>query len=221
LESSKFSEMKNNSDIERFEKLDGQNNWNDEKKLIRALAKGDEGAYRYLYRTYGPKIGALVKSFLGSDDIDDVIQEVFLRVYKGVKKFRGDSKLATWIYKITMNVCNNLYKKLKRRSILTDFEQSTNDEEFSEYHSQVSSEDDIKKTLSDEEIMQKLNEALAKLDPEDRAILYMKEVDGLTYAEIGKILDKPEGTIKSKLHYIKRQLRKLLGEALGDEQEEP
>jgi len=221
LESSKFSEMKNNSDIERFEKNNGQNNWNDEKKLIRALAKGDEEAYRYLYRTYAPKIGALVKSFLGSDDIDDVIQEVFLRVYKGVKKFRGDSKLATWIYKITMNVCNNLYKKLKHRSILTDFEQSTDDEEFPEYHSQVSSEDDIKKILSHEEVLQKLNEALAKLDPEDRAILYMKEVEGLTYAEIGKIIDKPEGTIKSRLHYVKRQLRKLLGEALGDEQEEP
>ncbi len=221
MESSKFSEMKNNSDIERFERNNGQNNWNDEKKLIRALAKGDEEAYRYLYRTYAPKIGALVKSFLGSDDIDDVIQEVFLRVYKGVKKFRGDSKLATWIYKITMNVCNNLYKKLKHRSILTDFEQSTDDEEFSEYHCQVSSEDDIKKTLSHEEVLQKLNEALAKLDPEDRAILYMKEVEGLTYAEIGKIIDKPEGTIKSRLHYVKRQLRKLLGEALGDEQEEP
>ncbi|WP_427854519.1 RNA polymerase sigma factor [Fervidobacterium islandicum] len=220
MEFFKPSDGKNTSNIERFESGNGQNNWSDEKKLIKALAKGDEEAYRYLYRTYAPKIGALVKSFLGSDDIDDVIQEVFLRVYKGIKKFRGDSKLSTWIYKIAMNVCNNLYKKLKNNSILTDFEEGSSDEEYNEYHYQLSSEEDIKEEFSAEIVSRKIKEALDKLSPEDRALLYMKEVDGLTYAEIGKILDKPEGTIKSKLHYIKKQLKSFLGEALGDEQEE-
>ncbi|WP_372590109.1 hypothetical protein QO062_05570 [Fervidobacterium pennivorans subsp. carthaginiensis] len=85
MESSKSSEIKDNLGIERFEKLNGQNNWNDEKNLIRALAKGDEEAYRYLYRTYAPKIGALVKSFLGSDDIDDVTKKFFFEFIKASK----------------------------------------------------------------------------------------------------------------------------------------
>ena len=204
-----------NSENERFSYIDGQNKWKDERELLKLLVKGDEEAYRYIYRRYAPKIGALAKSYLGSDDVDDIIQEVFLRIYKSVRRFRGDARLSTWIYKITINVCNNVYKKLKNRDILIDF--SENDDNDDEYRLQYGTEEDVQKNVVNEIEIEVLRKALARLTPEDRTILYMKEVDGLTYAEIGKILEKPEGTIKSKLHYIKELLKSFLGEEFRNE----
>jgi RNA polymerase sigma-70 factor (ECF subfamily) len=204
-----------NSENERFSYIDGQNKWKDERELLKLLVKGDEEAYRYIYRRYAPKIGALAKSYLGSDDVDDIIQEVFLRIYKSVRRFRGDARLSTWIYKITINVCNNVYKKLKNRDILIDF--SENNDNDDEYRLQYGTEEDVQKNVVSEIEIEVLRKALARLTPEDRTILYMKEVDGLTYAEIGKILEKPEGTIKSKLHYIKELLKSFLGEEFRNE----
>lgn len=199
---------------ERKDDSHGQNKWNDEISLIRALSKGDEEAYRYLYKAYAPKIGALVKSYLGTDDIDDVIQEVFVRIYKNIKKFRGDSKLSTWIYRITVNVCNNVYKKLKNKGLSVDLMES-NDEE--EYTYQFSTDEDVRKNVTDEILYEKLRKVLDTLNPEDRAILFMKEIDGLTYEEIGTILKRPEGTIKSRLHYIKEKIKRALEEVTADE----
>lgn len=199
---------------ERKDDSRGQNKWNDEISLIRALSKGDEEAYRYLYKVYAPKIGALVKSYLGTDDIDDVIQEVFVRIYKNIKKFRGDSKLSTWIYRITVNVCNNVYKKLKNKGLSVDLMES-NDED--EYTYQFSTDEDVRKNVTDEILYEKLRKVLDTLNPEDRAILFMKEIDGLTYEEIGAVLKRPEGTIKSRLHYIKERIKRALEEVTADE----
>uniref|UniRef100_A0A7C5Y7U7 RNA polymerase sigma factor n=1 Tax=Fervidobacterium nodosum TaxID=2424 RepID=A0A7C5Y7U7_9BACT len=199
---------------ERKDDSRGQNKWNDEISLIRALSKGHEEAYRYLYKVYAPKIGALVKSYLGTDDIDDVIQEVFVRIYKNIKKFRGDSKLSTWIYRITVNVCNNVYKKLKNKGLSVDLMEPDDEEE---YTYQFSTDEDVRKNVTDEILYEKLRKVLDTLNPEDRAILFMKEIDGLTYEEIGEILKRPEGTIKSKLHYIKEKIRRALEEVISDE----
>ncbi|MFN3692083.1 MAG: RNA polymerase sigma factor [Fervidobacterium sp.] len=201
---------KNNS--ERNTDIDGQNSWENEIELVKALAKGDENAYRHLYRTYASKIGALAKSYLGTDDVDDIVQEVFVRIFKSVKKFRGESKLSTWIYRITVNVCNNVYRKFKNKIISLD----VSNEEDDEYGYKYATEEDIKKDYVDSILYERLRKIVDSLSPEERAILFMKEIDGLTYDEIGKILEKPEGTIKSRLHYIKERIRKELGEARSD-----
>lgn len=192
----------------------GQINWKNEHALIAALKKGDEEAFRYLYRTYGPKIGALAKGYLGVDDIDDIVQDVILKIFKGIKKFREDAKLSTWIYKITINVCNNVYKKFKHRETLLEMSDSYSEDEP---QSQYSTEEDLRKAVMDEVLYQKLREAIEKLSPEDRAILYMKEIENLTYEEISEVLGKPVGTIKSRLHYVKEKLKKELKEEYENE----
>ncbi|MGQ9856872.1 MAG: RNA polymerase sigma factor [Fervidobacterium sp.] len=206
-----------NSQNERFDENISQNNWCSEERLIKALRKGEENAYRFLYKTYASKIGALAKSFMGSDDVDDVIQEVFLKIYKNIKKFRGESRLSTWIYKIAINVCRDHYKKYKGRDVLIDLSE-TNDSD--EYQTQYSTDEDIQENVANEFSYEKLRKAIERLSPTDRMILYMKEVDGLTYSEIGKIIDKPEGTVKSRLHYIKKELRTALKEESSDEYDE-
>ncbi|MFN6991200.1 MAG: RNA polymerase sigma factor [Fervidobacterium sp.] len=197
---------------ERNKDINCQNNWENEIEFVRALTKGDENAYRQLYRLFASKIGALAKSYLGTDDVDDIVQEVFVRIFKSVKKFRGESKLSTWVYRITVNVCNNVYKKFKNKVISLD----VSNEEDEEYVYKYATEEDIKRDYADTILYEKLRKIVESFSPEDRAILFMKEIDGLTYDEIGKILEKPEGTIKSRLHYIKERIRKELGEVRSD-----
>lgn len=206
---------KNPEDLaERKIILDGQNNWSDEAAFVRALRKGDEDAYRFLYRTFAPKIGAFAKGYLGTDDVDDVVQEVVLRVFKGVRKFRGESRLSTWIYKITLNVCNDLYKKLRNKESLLELSDTYDD---AGAQMQFPSEDDVRKNVFEEVLYERLRVVIGRLSPEDRALLYMKEIDGLTYEEISEILGKPEGTLKSRLHYIKDRIKKELKEEVHHE----
>jgi len=180
-----------------------------EKLLIDALKKRQNWAYEVLYREYAPKIGSIAKSFLNSDDVDDVVQDVIIRVLKGIKKFRGDSKLSTWIYRITVNVCKDYLQRYKRRNeVFTDFQEGEEDE----YYLQPKSGEDILKDSLLEITAERVRMALEKLSPEDRLLIKLRDVDDLSYEEIANILQKPVGTIKSRLHYARQRLRKILEE---------
>ena len=182
-----------------------------EEDLVRALKRGDEEAYEYLYNVYAPKIGSIAKSYLGYDDVDDVVQEVMMRIYKGIRKFRGDSKLSTWIHRIAVNVCKDvLAKRRKRKEILTSFPES--DEEEERYLVQPSSKTDVLEEVLNDLDYKSIVSALEKLPEEDRLFIKLKDVDDLSYEEISKIVGKPVGTVKSRLHYARKKLRKLLEE---------
>ena len=100
----------------------------EEAELIKALKRRDENAYRYLYREYAPRIGGLARTYMAIDDVEDVVQEVMIRVFKSIKKFRGDSKLSTWIYRISVNVCNTMIQKNHvKKEIPTDFPEDEDD----------------------------------------------------------------------------------------------
>ncbi len=147
----------------------------EEQKLIESLKRADSRAYDELYREYVEKIGGIARSYLGVDDVEDVIQEVFIKVYKNIKKFRGDSSLSTWIYRITVNVCKDMLgKKHRRKEILTSFGEE---------------DDDEKNTIR---------------EPAD---------------ELQPSMDKPVGTVKSRLHYARERLKGILEESLGIEGE--
>ncbi len=181
----------------------------DEERFIKALKNGEEWAYERLYYEYAPRIGGIAKSFLGYDDVDDVVQEVMMRIYKGIKKFRGDSKLSTWIHRIAVNVCKDiLEKRKKRKEILTSFPED--DEDSGEYlHHPVSDSNVIEEALEEinyERILEKLN----ALSEENRLLIKLRDIDGLSYEEIAKIMNKPVGTVKSRLHYARKKLRELL-----------
>ncbi|MBO8161032.1 MAG: RNA polymerase sigma factor [Thermosipho sp. (in: Bacteria)] len=189
---------------------DSQINWNNEKAFIKALRKGEEWAYRKLYRDYAAKIGSFARTYFGTDDVDDIIQEVMMRVFKGIKKFKGNSSLSTWIYRITMNVCNTLYEKYKRKNEKVFSIHNSNDDE-KEYEI-VDTERDVQKEVQDEILYEKIMEILEKLPEKERVLIKLRDVDGLPYSEIAKILDIPEGTVKSRLHSARGKLKKALKE---------
>ena len=194
---------------EHLKSNDSQKKWENEIEFIKALKRGEEWAFRKLYREYAPKIGAFARTYFGTDDIDDVIQEVMMRVYKGIKKFKGNSSLSTWIYKITMNVCNTLYEKNKKKNEKIFSVQ--NDEEENDIEI-VDTEKNVQKQVQQELLYERIMEIIEQLPEKERLLIKLRDIDGLPYSEIAEILEIPEGTVKSRLHSAREKLKKLLKE---------
>lgn len=185
----------------------------EESTLIRGLKHGNTEAYRELYREYVDKIGGIAKSYLGVDDVEDVVQEVFIKVYKSIRKFRGDSSLSTWIYRIAVNVCKDmLSKKRRRKEVLTSFGVEEDEKKITqEPADDVQPSDEFLKALSAEEMKRSID-ALSK---EDRLLINLREIEQMSYEQISEIIGKPVGTVKSRLHYARERLRGILEKSLG------
>ncbi|BBJ27311.1 RNA polymerase sigma factor [Athalassotoga saccharophila] len=191
----------------------------EEQKLIEGLKRSDSNAYSELYREYAEKIGGIARSYLGVDDVEDVVQEVFIKIYKNIKKFRGDSSLSTWVYRITVNVCKDMLgKKQRRREILTNFGEQEDEDTKNNIREPVDDSmpsDELMKTLSAEEI----SKAIDSLSKEDKLLINLREIEGMSYEQIAEIMDKPVGTVKSRLHYARERLKNILESKLGIEGE--
>jgi len=182
-----------------------------ERALVRALKSGEEWAYEYLYERYAPQIGSIARSYLGQDDVEDVIQEVMIRIYKGIKNFRGESKLSTWIHSIAVNVCKDMVSKKSRNlEIKTSFSEGGDDEEDMDMSHLAHTEENVMKKAISSVVYEHIMKALDKLSPEDRLLIKLRDVDGLSYEEIARIMNKPVGTVKSRLHYAREKLRRIL-----------
>ncbi len=182
--------------------------WLDEKKLIDGLKKKKVWAYEVLYDDYAPRLGSVVKSYLGYDDVDDVVQEVFIKVFKNIKKFRGDAKLSTWLYRIAVNVCKDMLSKRKRNNeFLTDFRETDEKVAF-----EPPATTNVFREVMDEMSFDELMDIVAKLTEDDRLLIKLRDIDDLSYEEIAEILEKPVGTVKSRLHYARKRLKELLEE---------
>ncbi|RAM60287.1 RNA polymerase sigma 70 [Mesotoga sp. SC_4PWA21] len=180
----------------------------DEKKLLDGLKKKKVWAYEVLYDDYAPRLGSVIKSYLGFDDVEDVIQEVFIKVFKNVKKFRGDAKLSTWLYRIAVNVCKDTLAKRKRNNeFLTDFVESEDKVTF-----EPPATTNVFREVMDEISFEELMLVVAKLSEDDRLLIKLRDIDDLSYEEIVDILEKPVGTVKSRLHYARKRLKEMLEE---------
>lgn len=170
----------------------------EDKELVKLLKSGKEEAYIELVNTYGNKL--LKTCFLMIKDekeAEDIVQETFIKVFKYIKKFKGDSSLYTWIYKIAQNTLRDSY----RNKIIT-----------TPYEDYSPSNENIEEIIIDKESRQLLKNELNKMNFIYKQVLVLFYFDEFTIKEISEILDEKEGTIKSKLS----RGRKLLGESLRE-----
>jgi RNA polymerase sigma-70 factor (ECF subfamily) len=161
------------------------------------LRKGDAGALEACYRAFGARVRRLCRHLLGrSHDADDATQEVFLKVFERAGQFSGEARFSTWIYRLTVNHCLHLLERerLRRAEPLPD-----------EAHP-VWAAADRSSAVDDRELAERL---LASLGGEQRAVLLLREVEGLDYREIAGALDLPLGTVMSRLHRARRRLLEL------------
>lgn len=182
--------------------------------LVERAQNGDTSAFDVLVMKYSGKLYGLIYHMTSNrEDSNDLLQDVFARAYRSLKRFRGQSAFYTWIYTIATNLTLNFLKKRGRRQTysLDDIDQGIErDQEFIE----ATSGSDPFREAGLNELQQKLNEAMMKLSEDHRAVVTMFDIQGLPHAEIAKIVKVSEGTVRSRLFYAHRQLQSLLSDYL-------
>ena len=178
----------------------------EEKVWIQRAQKGDAAAFEQLVTAYERKVYALaLRSTASEADAADLTQEVFLRAWRSLNSFRGDSTVSTWLYRITMNICIDFSRK-KSLQLVPLADEEGNELPLPDRRTTNSPE----AALENQELSRELNTALKQLTPEHRQAILLRDVSGLTYQEIGRMLALEEGTVKSRLARARRNLRNIL-----------
>ena len=181
-----------------------------ESELVQRARQGDEGAFAALVEQNQSRIFNLALRMTGNpDDAAELAQEALINAWKGLSKFQGGSSFATWLYRLTSNACIDFLRREKRRSGLSMTVSLDEDEEERQvelpdlrYSPEVEAER--------RELRAAIREGLNTLSEEHRNVLVLRELDGLSYAQIGQILGLEEGTVKSRIARARVALRKYL-----------
>ena len=183
-----------------------------ERGLVERCRQGDAEAFARLVALHEGMVFGLALRLLGDpEDARDVSQDVFLQVYRMLPRFEGRSSLKTWIYRIVVNQCRNRQRwwrrRRKDRSVGLE-ELSPSDE--ARLVEQGTGEDGPYERLERRETVRRVQDALLQLSFDHRAILLLREAEGLTCEEVGRALGLPEGTVKSRLSRAREALRRGL-----------
>ena len=169
---------------------------NSEKSLINLVKKGDKKAYEVLVLQYQDRLVFSVYKFLKDFELaQDIAQEAFVKAFKNIEKFRGDSSFYTWIYRIAINTAKNLLSSKARSSEVYDDEIM----ELKLSESAVTTENP-ENILEAEDLRSKMMDAIQSLPDDIRTTLSLREFDGLSYEEIAKVQNCPIGTVRSRIH---------------------
>lgn len=191
-----------------------------ERRFVARLRAHDEQAFNELVEAYGERVYRLVYRMLGrEDEAQDMAQEVFVQVFKAIGGFRGDSKLGTWIYRIAVNLCKNRSQYLARRqSDAQDELEPAAERGALAAANGVTAGELARPDLLVEgyQVESILKTTIAQLEPDFREVLVLRDVEDLTYEEIGEITGLPDGTVKSRLHRARAILKARLELALGE-----
>lgn len=174
----------------------------DDAQLIEACRRGEARAMEMLYHQFKRRVFGMAHRIVGASDAEEVAQEVFVRVFRALASFRGDSALSTWIYRLTVNASLSHLARRGRRHEVAD------DGLMEQLPAPPATE-------RDPGLASRIEVALLKLPAGYRAILVLHDVEGLSHEECAKILECRVGTCKSQLHKARARMRELLGDSLG------
>lgn len=178
----------------------------DEKRLVLRLKQGQEDAFRILIRRFQTRLFGIAYGItLDREESRDIVQEVFLKVYRSIRGFREESQLSTWLYRITVNQCLNWQRRWKRRFRWRH--RPLDQEKDRDDHELRAVGDFPEKLYEQKEFAEKMWQALEGLPEESRAAFVLKEIEGLSYEEISRALKIKKGTVSSRLFYVRQRLR--------------
>lgn len=194
----------------------------DDKELVRAFNDGNRLAFETLVVRHQGRVYAVCLRTLGSPiRAEEAAQEVLVKVYRHLGRFRGDSKFTTWLYRVALNHCRNVqaYRARRHEKRHDSLDADLESEDGSTRKRELASEGpDAEDQLLTSERLVIMREELAKLDPIWKEILILRDVEGLSYEEIGQTLDLAAGTVKSRIHRARGELKVRLTRRLkGDE----
>ena len=169
-----------------------------DKDLVLRVQQGDKSAYDLLVIKYQYKIIQLVNRYVKDpSEAQDVAQEAFIKAYRALGNFRGESAFYTWLYRIAINTAKNYLVARSRRS--TDYEIDIDDAEQMHNVPELKGLDTPEQHLLNEEIIEAIKSAIEKLPEEMRIAITLREFEGMSYEEIAETMDCPVGTVRSRI----------------------
>jgi len=180
-----------------------------ERILVHRLRRGDRSAFELLLKAHQDRVyDFCVRMLADREEAFDLTQDIFLSVHQNLEHFRADAKLSTWIFRIARNHCLNRLKYLKRRG-------RGRSEEYGEANELSITESMGGSNRPDEAVLAArekalVHRAIAELDEDQRSLVVLRDVEGLSYEEIMDITELPEGTVKSRLHRAREKLVGIL-----------
>jgi len=177
----------------------------DEAELIEKARGGDSKAFSVLVERYQRRVAGVAMAVVhNQDDAMELAQETFVRAYENLAKFESRSSFSTWLYRIAANLAIDFRRREGRHTVLRG------EEAENELSRMPSKSGDAYSEARRNEVRQRISVALRELTPEHRAVILLREVEGLSYDEISEVLQCPRGTVMSRLHYARTRLREIL-----------
>jgi RNA polymerase sigma-70 factor (ECF subfamily) len=186
-----------------------------DQQLVERAQRGDKRAFELLVVKYQRKLARLLSRFIrDAGEIEDVTQEAFIKAYRALPSFRGDSAFYTWLYRIGINTAKNYLVAMGRRAP-TSTEFDSEDAETFEDGDQLRDVNTPEAELLSKEIAQTVNDTMQQLPEELRTAITLREIEGLSYEDIAAFMNCPIGTVRSRIfrarEAIAEKLRPLLG----------
>lgn len=184
-----------------------------DQKLVERVQRGDKNAYNLLVTKYQQKVGNVISRYVNNhSDIPDLVQEAFIKAYRALPNFRGDSAFYTWLYRIAINCAKNHIVARGRKPPATDID--VEDAEFYDSGDALREHASPEKILLTEEIKKVVFDTMEQLPEDLRLAINFRELEGLSYEEISVIMDCPVGTVRSRIFRardaIEQKIRPLL-----------
>jgi len=186
-----------------------------DRQLVGRAQRGDKQAFSLLVEKYQRKLARLLSRFIRDPaEVEDVTQEAFIKAYRALPAFRGDSAFYTWLYRIGINTAKNYLMAMGRRAPTSTDVEADEAEGFEEGE-QLRDINTPESLLLSNEIAETVNSTIEKLPEELRKAIQMREIEGMSYEDIAQAMDCPIGTVRSRIfrarEAIAEQLRPLLG----------
>jgi RNA polymerase sigma-70 factor (ECF subfamily) len=189
----------------------------DDRRLVRAAQRGDQGAFRQLVERYQRRVYQLALGMMkDADEAMDISQETFVRVHRYLPSFKGDSSFFTWTYRIAMNLCLDAQRR-RGRGERIDVSEGDEAEIEAAMDPPSAALAGPQRAALNTELKDKIEDALAGLSENHRAILLLREVEGLSYEELAKVLGIRKGTVMSRLFHARLKMQKKLREYLRED----
>ena len=187
-----------------------------DQQLVERVQHGDKQAFDLLVIKYQRRLARLLSQFIrDAAEVDDVTQETFIKAYRALPSFRGESAFYTWLYRIGINTAKNFLVTQGRRAPTTSIGFDNEDAENFEEGSQLREMNTPESELMSKQIAQTVNQTLQELPEELRMAITLREIEGLSYEEIASIMNCPIGTVRSRIFRAREAIAEKLRPMLG------
>ncbi|NLY35222.1 MAG: RNA polymerase sigma factor RpoE [Alcaligenaceae bacterium] len=186
-------------------------------ELVARVQKGDKRAFDLLVLKYQRKIMRLLSRMLNNQaEVEDIAQETFIKAYRALPQFRGESAFYTWLYRIAINTARNWLSSNQRKMLVSDTFETKEGETFSQSDNLIDIDTPESRMVSSE-IAQTVNKAIEDLPEDLRMAIVLREIEGLSYEEIAQTMECPIGTVRSRIFRAREAIAARLKPVLGQD----